>query len=403
MNFLSFLIANKLWLSAGFLLALSSSFGQTFFISIFAVEIMHSFNLSNSEWGTIYASGTLLSAAAMIYFGGLVDYYKTRYISVLVLGTLTVAMLTMANTGSVAGLIVTIFLLRLMGQGMSTHLAHVAMSRWFSRYRGRALAVANLGYSLGESFLPMFFVGILVWLPWRSVWLFSAIFPLIVAVAIYCALKDERSPKSFKEDKVSFGIGGRHWSRSQVLKSSIFWFAFPGLLGLPAFGTILFFQQVNYAALKGWDHLSMVKAYPLFTIMAVGVSFLSGSLIDRHGATKLIGLYQIPAVFGFYVFSICETVMGFSIGLILFAVTAGSNNIIPNAFWAECFGTSHLGRIKSLAAGIMVIGSALGPLISGVLIDVGFNLNSQYILFATYFILSSALLFACTRKILVNN
>ena len=81
MNFLSFLIANKLWLSAGFLLALSSSFGQTFFISIFAAEIMYSFNLSNSEWGTIYASGTLLSAAAMIYFGGLVDDYKTRNIS----------------------------------------------------------------------------------------------------------------------------------------------------------------------------------------------------------------------------------------------------------------------------------------------------------------------------------
>ena len=162
LNFLSFLIANKLWLSAGFLLALSSSFGQTFFISIFSADIMHSFNLSNSEWGTIYASGTLLSAAAMIYFGGLVDDYKTRNISVLVLGVLTIAMLTMANTGSVAGLIVTIFLLRLMGQGMSTHLAHVAMSRWFSRYRGRALAVANLGYSLGESFLPMFFVGILI-------------------------------------------------------------------------------------------------------------------------------------------------------------------------------------------------------------------------------------------------
>ena len=104
------------------------------------------------------------------------DDYKTRNISFLVLGILTLAMLTMANTGSVAGLIITIFLLRLMGQGMSTHLAHVAMSRWFSRYRGRP-AVANLGYSLGESFLPMFFVGFLVWLPWRSVWLFSAIFP----------------------------------------------------------------------------------------------------------------------------------------------------------------------------------------------------------------------------------
>ena len=67
MNFVSFIKANKLWLSAGFLLALSSSFGQTFFISIFAAEIMSSFDLSNSEWGTIYASGTLLSAVAMIY------------------------------------------------------------------------------------------------------------------------------------------------------------------------------------------------------------------------------------------------------------------------------------------------------------------------------------------------
>ena len=81
------------------------------------------------------------------------------------------------------------FFLRLMGQGMSTHLAHVAMSKWFSRYRGRALAISNLGYSLGESFLPMFFVGFLLVFPWRSIWLFSAIFPVVVAVAIYFTLR----------------------------------------------------------------------------------------------------------------------------------------------------------------------------------------------------------------------
>ena len=398
MKFVSFLIANKLWLLAGFLLALSSSFGQTFFISIFAAEIMSSFNLSNFEWGTIYASGTLLSAAAMIYIGGSVDDYKTRNISFLVLGVLTLAMLSMATFDSVAALIITIFFLRLMGQGMLTHLANVAMSRWFSRYRGRALAVANLGYSLGESFLPMFFVGFLLVLPWRSIWLFSAIFPIVVAVAIYFTLKDERSPKFFKEDKVALGLGGRHWSRSQVLKSSIFWFAFPGLLGLPAFGTVLFFQQVNYASLKGWDHLSMVKAYPLFTMVAVGISFLVGSLIDRYSAIKLIGFYQIPAILGFYIFSICETLIGFSIGVIFFAITAGSNNIIPNAFWAECFGTSSLGRIKSLVAGVMVVGSALGPLTSGFLIDLDFDLNLQYKLFAAYFVFSSILLIMATRK-----
>ena len=96
---------------------------------------------------------------------------------------------------------------------------------------------------------------------------------------------------------------------------------------------------------------------------------------NYDSAIKLIGFYQIPAILGFYIFSVCETLVGFSIGLICFAITAGSNNIIPNAFWAECFGTASLGKIKALAAGVMVVGSALGPLISGFLIDLNFNLN----------------------------
>ena len=46
----------------------------------------------------------------------------------------------------------------------------------------------------------------------------------------------------------------------------------------------------------------------------------------------------------------------------------------------------------------MVVGSALGPLISGFLIDLNYNLNLQYNLFATYFVFSSVLLIMATRK-----
>ncbi len=51
----------------------SSCFGQTFFISLYASEIRGTFNLSHGEWGSIYALGTLLSALAMLLFGGIVD------------------------------------------------------------------------------------------------------------------------------------------------------------------------------------------------------------------------------------------------------------------------------------------------------------------------------------------
>jgi len=71
MDTLAFLRLNGRWLSAGALLALMSSFGQTFFISVFAGEIREEFALSHSAWGGIYTLGTAVSAVLMVWAGGL--------------------------------------------------------------------------------------------------------------------------------------------------------------------------------------------------------------------------------------------------------------------------------------------------------------------------------------------
>ena len=65
MTILAFLRDNARWLSAGMLLTFLSSFGQTFFISIFAGEIREVFQISHGQWGGIYAIGTTASAIVM--------------------------------------------------------------------------------------------------------------------------------------------------------------------------------------------------------------------------------------------------------------------------------------------------------------------------------------------------
>ena len=62
MSLIRFLAENARWLSAGALLTFLSSFGQTFFISIFAGEIREGFDLSHGQWGGIYTIGTSASA-----------------------------------------------------------------------------------------------------------------------------------------------------------------------------------------------------------------------------------------------------------------------------------------------------------------------------------------------------
>ena len=66
-------------------------------------------------------------------------------------------------------------------------------------------------------------------------------------------------------------------------------------------------------------------------------------------------------------------------------MTSGSNATLPNAFWAEFYGTKHLGALKAMAAAIMVLGSAIGPGITGLLIDLGAGLEMQYIWVSAFF------------------
>jgi hypothetical protein len=85
MSFVNFIRVNASWLGAGFLLALLSSFGQTFFISIFSGALRNEFDLTHAEWGATYALGTFSSAVVMVWSGGLSDQFRTRYLGVFVL------------------------------------------------------------------------------------------------------------------------------------------------------------------------------------------------------------------------------------------------------------------------------------------------------------------------------
>ncbi|MEO0503516.1 MAG: MFS transporter, partial [Pseudomonadota bacterium] len=211
-----FLTQNARWLSAGALLTLLSSFGQTFFISLFAAEVQAEFALSHGDWGMIYALGTMASAVVMIWAGGLTDRWRARSLGVLVLGLLALSCLAMAVNPIALMLPVIIFALRLTGQGMTSHIAVVAMSRWFVATRGRALSIATLGFSVGEAVLPIIFVALLALLDWRVLWIVAALVALAGIPALLTLLRTERTPQSMAHENQSFGMGARNWTRGQA-------------------------------------------------------------------------------------------------------------------------------------------------------------------------------------------
>ena len=290
MGLLSFLRQNAPFLSAGAILTFCSSFGQTFFISIFAGEIRADYGLSHGAWGAIYAVSTMASAGVMLWAGTLTDRFRVRALGPWMLGLLVLACLAMALSPVVATLALTIFLLRFLGQGMMSHIAYVAMARWFVATRGRAVALAALGFSVGEAILPVTFVALMGVIDWRWLWVVAALLPLAAIPLIRHLLKLERTPQSIAAEDPSPGMGGRYWTRAEALRHPLFWLLVPALLGPPAFGTAFFFQQVHLAEVKGWAHVELVAMFPFYTVTAIVSLFGTGWLMDRVESLAFNGL-----------------------------------------------------------------------------------------------------------------
>ncbi|WP_149787675.1 MFS transporter [Lutimaribacter pacificus] len=369
-----------------------SSFGQTFFISLFAGEIRAEFGLSHGEWGGIYTLGTTASAAIMVWAGGLTDRFRVRTLAPVVLILLAGACVWMATAQSAWMLPGVILALRFCGQGMTSHVAVVAMSRWFVKTRGRALSVALLGFSVGEALLPIVFVSLMGPVGWRSLWLVAAGMAVLGIPILIALLRNERTPQSMARDNQAPGMDGRHWTRGEAFRHRLFWLMVPALLGPAAFNTAFFFQQVHYAGVKGWAHIELVALFPLFTAMSIGAMVISGWALDKWGTARLMPFYQLPMVAAFIAFSLATTPAGALVGLFFLAMTTGANATLINAFWAEFYGTGHIGAIKAMAAAVMVLGSAIGPGITGVLIDLGVGIEVQYLGVAGYFLVASALM-----------
>ncbi len=383
---------NAPWLAAGFLLSFSSSYGQTYFISLFAGEIMAEFGLSHGQWSSIFGIGTLASAGLLVLAGGVTDHYRVRALGAAIMLGLALTCLAMAAVPTAWALLPVIFLLRFTGQGMCGQMANVAMGRWFVANRGTALAVATLGFALAESVLPIAFVSLLSSTPWRHLWVLAAGLTLLATPLLLMLLQNERTPHGMGDDMHSPGMQARHWTRAEVLGHPLFQAALLLILGPAAFLTATFFHQVHLAEAKGWSHLQFVALFPLYTVFTVGGVLGSGLLIDRFGTGRLMQIYQVPLILAFLTMGWSNTIAGGATAMALLGFGQGMGTTLPTAFLAEYFGTRYLGAIRATATGIMVFGTALGPVITGWLIDSGWRFDQQMPIIAIYFAATSLLI-----------
>ncbi len=378
MNFYQFVLRYHRLVLFGLGLTFFSSFGQTFLISLFVPEFQNQFGISNAYFGVIYSIATLTSAFVLVWIGARIDRVQLRRYALIVAGGLILSTLLIAASQWVWMLFLGLFGVRLFGQGLCGHTANTSMARYFIALRGKALGIANLGFSLGEAVFPITITAMLSVVGWRLGWTFITIFILFFLPALIMVTLG-RNPLDHAEEGVrehrtgSEKLPGSQWRRRLVLRDPRFYLLLPGSFACPFLLTGFFLYQTQLASFKGWDIEILASAFVAFAFTKSAASVASGPLIDRFKACRIFPFYLLPLLAGLlllFLFSHPWAAFGY---MFLAGISMGIASNVTTSLYAELYGTANLGTIRSMMTMFMVISTAISPVLFGFLLDAGFT------------------------------
>jgi len=289
-------------------------------------------------------------------------------------------------------LLIGLFLLRFCGQGLMFHITYTSMARYYDKNRGKAIGIASFGMPLGEAILPALAVILISTFGWRNTWLILGLtLPLIYLPSINWLLNHskrflEHVDKENTDNQQNTLTG---WTRKQVILDKRFWLAIPAVMSPAFIVTGIFIHQSELLANKNWSGEWFAIAFIVYAVSHLKSSLAFGSLVDQYSGQKLFRFYLLPMLLAIGLIALpFNSPILVLVFMFLLGLTIGASGPTIGSLWAECYGNKHLGAIRSMVTAIMVISTAISPILFGYILDAGFNFQQLSLLLAAYLIIA---------------
>ena len=385
----------------GFIFTFFSSFGQSFFLGLFNSSIRDALSITHGQFGSIYASATLISSLILVWFGKKIDDINILKFSYIVIILLAFSCFFFSKISSIYILFFAILFMRFSGQGMMSHTASTTISRFFTKSRGKALSTSWFGLSTSEFILPVLIIYLLTIYEWRHIWItISLIVILFLPIASFILVKNlnlESRETEQEKNKPSKKI--KDWKRIEVLKDYRFYIISANMLAMPWIATGTFVYQSFILESKNWGPYVIAQSFMVYSLMSVVTLFISGFLIDKFTSRKILIYMNIPLLLATLVIIYYDDPFTAFIFLGLIGISNGFANVLGSSTWAEIYGVKHIGSIKALTTALMVFSTAFGTAFFGILIDNGFSIEEIAIISGVYISLSLIMLFIIRSKL----
>ncbi len=364
----------------GIMMTALSSFGQTFLLALYVPHLISEFSLSNSSISTFYGVATIVSASLLPKVGKLIDTVSIKIFTIATTVLFSIS-LTLFSLATVWWVIPISFLgLRLAGQGLYSHISITTMSRYFEANRGKAISLASLGHPLGQAILPAIILLVISAVGWReSLWINAAVITVIVISFTLFVLKEKHlKNEGGSEETQDTNPASKKVRQRDIMRSKEFLLLAPNVFFIPFAITGLFFYQIPIVNFKGWGEGVVALGLTFYAIFGATSILAAGPLIDKHSARTFFPWYLIPFFFAILGLWLIPYTWAMFVYMILMGLSVGFGSAILAALQVEFFGKKYIGTVRSLFTSMMVLSSAVGPALYGLILDVGLGFGAVF-------------------------
>jgi len=360
----------------------------------------------SSEFGWDFAAVSagvtvfgIIAALLAPVFGGLSDRFGVRPVA---LWSLFVFGLVFASfyylPASKTGYLLFWAALGAIGIGSTPVTWSRAISMWFSRNRGLALGIMLLGTSLAAMVVPQIAQAAISAGGWRMAFPVVALLPLLVALPLGLLWFREPRPEEQPEGVADASGHVRGILLRDAVRGYRFWILLTSILVTAfAYGG----AHIHIAQIVKLHGFSASVAASVLGVVAVGIlvgRLLVGFLFDRLWAPGVaFPALLLPAIACWLLMGSDASFTYVIIGGFLLGFAAGTESDVIAFLTAKYFGMAHYGRIYGVLYMPFAIGSAISPIVYGMVRDRTGNYDPILMVAMVMFAFGGALLLTLGR------
>ena len=239
-----------------FLIMFFSGFGQSFLIGQYFFHIKRDLALSGTDLSIAYSLGTLLASFNLSTIGSIIDRWSWKKSTLITISFIFLGHLILSQANTIFFLFLGFYVLRCFGQMTLSSIAATLIGKIFGGHRGKFNTMAYYGRSLAEGVLPSMVAFLIAMTMWRTSFILSGLFLLVVMIPTTLLLADRigKSPIYEDQNRLNNPPPTKKMSWKDLLSNEKkAFFMMLGFMALPFILTGIFIQQGDLIESRGFE------------------------------------------------------------------------------------------------------------------------------------------------------